>query len=392
MKRFKFLLIAVIVATLTITGLCGVTYAQSLNYDECDRVFLQTLEETASESGYNHEKVSINKQIVYDIDLHEFGLLYDFKIAGDQGFAFLLYSEGIVEVAEMYYGAVNPYADLDGVKPIYLSNSNYAYEKDGEFYFVKDNELIDEDNMNEIKESAFYSGGTPYSAFIETITYTQKTESKNELAKRSPSIISTNGQSATWCAPIAGSNIVQYFDRYSENLIANYTPGSSVGQFYLYKTQGSETDIVTNQLYSMMGTDSINPGTSVTQFKNGLTNYNSGKGYSTTYTSSMSSGNFDFNSAKSLLDAGKPIALFVRDFTLVKITSTTDKDTATGERTVYMHTMAGFGYKDITYTLPDNTIKVSKYIAVASGISTFSSGFMNVDYSIVDDAYGVYIN
>ena len=56
------------------------------------------------------------------------------------------------------------------------------------------------------------------------------------------------------------------------------------------------------------------------------------------------------------------------------------------------HVMAGFGYKEIEYVLNNGTTQVNYFIAVASGLSSRSRGYYNINYStVIDDAYGINI-
>lgn len=54
--------------------------------------------------------------------------------------------------------------------------------------------------------------------------------------------------------------------------------------------------------------------------------------------------------------------------------------------------MAGFGYKEVTYTLTNGGQRQDFYITVASGFFLRKRGYFNINYNTqIDDAYALLI-
>ena len=106
----------------------------------------------------------------------------------------------------------------------------------------------------------------------------------------------------------------------------------------------------------------------------------------------MSGGSFNYNAAKQQIVNGEPIALFLQNCTVGTIQQNSGNDyidyiVATGD-----HVMAGFGYKEVTYTLTGGNTRVDYYIAVASGVSLKVRGFFNINYNTqIDNAYSLLV-
>ena len=142
-----------------------------------------------------------------------------------------------------------------------------------------------------------------------------------------------------------------------------------------------------------MGTDTLNPGTTINQFFSGLSSYCATQGYSVSYESCMNGYSFSYALAKQKMTAGKPLILFLSGFTAATIDENTGYDIITYISTTGTHAMAGFGYKDITYSLLGGGSRTDNYIAVASGFGECSRGYFNINYNTqIDDVYSVYIN
>ena len=58
------------------------------------------------------------------------------------------------------------------------------------------------------------------------------------------------------------------------------------GEFY-YSGQTQEVNDALQELYDLMGTNTTGPGTTETQFINGLTSYVNGQGYNITFNSDI---------------------------------------------------------------------------------------------------------
>lgn len=361
------------------------------DYNDYDEVIMKFLNTVIGEN-INIEELEIQaeKDFVYDINLNKLGVIYDLQINATDGYAIVINVSGEPEVAEMFFDAESPYGETDCLK-VYVSQFLYLEFKDGNYFSADSEEVLSEAQINAIKDIAYCSVDYTITYTNETINYTSKTENSQDIVFRHPACVPVDAYSNE-CAPVAGANIVQFFDRYKTNLIANYTPGSALGQSYLYKEFGTELESVVGQLYSDMGTNSINQGTTINQFKSGLSTYCARKGYSTTYSSCMSNGSLNYNLLKENINDGLPIVLFLDGFTVSDHTDNGNSESISYNNYAAAHVMVGFGYREVTYTLSNGNTRTDKYVRVASGLKERKRGYYNINRNTtIDDAFIVEI-
>ena len=369
----------------------GVADAMPLNDDEFDLVFKQAIAQTLEYENYDDAQIVANKELLFDTDSKQLGFVYDFTVNGNGGFAIVVNTQGFFEITELYLDALSPYAYNDNVNNVYLALGQYAYFADGKLYLAESNvEISVEDGEAVLKAYSDYDSPLTYES--ETITYTHKSENKKNLSGRHPACIGMMNTSNS-CAPVAGTNIIQYYDRFSPNLIADFEPGTPFANTYFYTTDNATLENVKIALASDMSTNNPNPGTTITQFKNGMTKYCNDRGYTFSAQSCMSNGKFSYSIAKQKIDAGQPLVLFVDPFNVITLMAQNSKDIVYYMFGSIAHAMAAFGYNEITYTLADGTTRKDYYLAVASGMSERTSGYCNVNYNtVIDDCYGVVIS
>lgn len=365
--------------------------AMELNNDECDIVFSENVKELAKENYAGVITISATKEPLFDMNLQALGFLYLFSVNAESGYAIVVRINGAFEVAELYFNAVDPYSGANGSR-VYVGNMLYLYYANGDFYLAGEDAPLSEHQVDVVRSIAFYSDGGTITTAYEAVNYVTKSESKYELAKRHPGITHIGGYTNT-CAPVAGANIIQYWDRYKTDLIADYTPGTSVGSLYLYKAPSSYTDAVLVQLYYDMETNVYGSGTTITQFKNGLITYCARENYTVTYESCMVNNAFSYTTAKQYLAAGKPLSIFLYGFNVVEVLNTDSTDHIYYWLSGAGHIMSAFGYKEITYTLADSTTRLDKYLMVAAGLVVKDRGYLNVQSNLqVDDAYAITVS
>lgn len=94
-----------------------------VRYNEIDRLFESTITEIFDyEQTEGGAKVEAEKEWLYDINLCELGVLYDFAYKDKEGFAIII-DDGDVKVTEIYTEGKNPYSK-ENVKNVYVSNKN----------------------------------------------------------------------------------------------------------------------------------------------------------------------------------------------------------------------------------------------------------------------------
>lgn len=393
MKKSLFTLL-ILVSVVICMGLAvlsgGSAYAMELTDDECDVVFWENISELY-EGNRDSLTVTATKEIVYDVDLNRLGFVYDFYANGEEGYAVVIGTDGRFEATEFFFDAENPYADIpQGSKPIYVSSMLYLFYDSGVYYLADGHYVVDEEVLDSMRNVAFYGDDTIYGNYTEYVYFTNRTETNYEMAKRHPGLVAGNDLPVS-CAPVAGGNLIQFWDRYKTDLIPNYTPGTIVGSFYLYKESSSTTNSLITQLYSDMGTGAN--GTMIAQFKTGLGTYCSRQGYTATFTSCMSGGAFNYSVAKQQISAGKPVVLFVDTYTINDFTQRDGYDYITYKVGSGTHVMAGFGYKEVTYALTSGGTRQDYYLAIASGSRIRQRGFFNVNYNTqIDDAYSLLVS
>lgn len=393
-KHTKSIMFIISMLIIIFSILCfnAVVIAEEIeDYNDYDEVLLKFLN-TVIGGNINIDEVEIQaeKDFVYDMNLNKLGVIYDLRINETNGYAIVINVNGEPEVAEMFFDAESPYGEADCLK-VYVSQFLYLEFKDGNYFSADSEEALSEAQINAIQDIAYCSVDYTITYTNETINYMSKTENSQDIVFRHPACVPVNGYSNE-CAPVAGANIVQFFDRYKTNLIANYTPGSALGQSYLYKEFGTELESVVGQLYSDMGTNSVNQGTTINQFKSGLSTYCERKGYSITYTSCMSNGSLNYNLLKENINDGLPIVLFLYGFTISENNDNGNSESISYNNYVAAHVMVGFGYREVTYTLSNGNSRTDKYVRVASGLNERKRGYYNINRNTtIDDAFIVEI-
>ncbi len=234
-----------------------------------------------------------------------------------------------------------------------------------------------------------FNGASDFTTKSFDVAYTDRQAKDNPLALKTPDY--TIG--GVTCVPIAGANLLGFYDRYYDELIPNFTAGVVYGNYYMYKYEDSNVKTATLQLAANMGlTDPAKQGASISDAKIGLTKYCKNKSRNVSFTSAMQNNTFSYEAAKSQLNANKPLIIFCSVFNLVSSGVLDNKETITLSICDDPHAMAVFGYMEITYKLANGTTRVDKYLDVASGLIEFPFGRIYMGSNItIDDAYAVTI-
>lgn len=196
------------------------------------------------------------------------------------------------------------------------------------------------------------------------------------------------------CANVAGANIIGYYDRYFENLIPNIKPGVGTNKYtyYAMTRNMAEKQAVINDLYNRMQTNTVGPGNTQTQYKNGITSYVLSKGLTTTFNSVMSNGSFDLNKAKIQLQNGNPISLYMSSYGFTKVTD--DGSLVTLDKSLYNdnHIVIAFGYEKVSYYNVNGVLIRSEiYLRIATGLQGVTGVYVVNNYGNLNDAESVHI-
>jgi hypothetical protein len=378
MKKALYLILVVAMVCVSLLAVAAPAFAV-VEESECDRVFVETVEELYPDQLPN---ITAQKELLYDIYLEPLGYIYIFDMNGTDNYAVVINADGNYECTEIYFDAQNPYENMQGQK-VYVTVFVYWTYDDG-VYYGENGLPVSEEVFAHFAERAYFGGGTvTYST--ATVTFTNRVDNKNELAFRVPQYSGTGA-----CVPIAGGNVIHYWTRYKSNLMPSFTPGSSLGASYLYATSGAAITSMVAQLETDMGTTVS--GTTIAQFKSGMTTFVNRQGYSVSYTSCISSGVFSYSTAKTQL-ASKPLVLFCNPYAAATLSvsgSTESINTMLGDAA---HAMASFGYREITYTFSNNTTRTDNYLQVSTGLSARTTGYCKMGGdTVIDDAYAINIS
>ncbi len=239
----------------------------------------------------------------------------------------------------------------------------------------------------EYKDSE-YIGSSDFEQHTLTVSYSDKSKSSKDLALNYPAY-----SFFVSCVPKAAACIIGYYDRYFPNLYPNFEPGKEYYGVYSYTSvTNSYVTAEVNQLAADMGTTSPTEGVTVNEFKTGFQEFCSRKSLTATYTSCMSNGSFNFNTAKTQLEQNKPLIIFMSEYNIATLISSSNLDTIDMYTSTVPHAMAAFGYISITYTLSNGQTRIDNYLQVSTGEPSQTSALLNLNYYIdIDNAYAVTI-
>lgn len=355
--------------------------AQELNYDEFDQVFIATINDLGKNNYAGDLNVSASKELLCDLHLAPLGYVYDFTVNGESGYAIVINANGDIEVTELCFDAQNPYSGIGAtLSRVYVNLFTYlTHGEDG--FRSTDGEPIPGIVIDEFEGKAYYYVSGTLVPTTSTISYVSKSESTSLLAGVHPGITASVATYPS-CGPLAAANVVQYWDRYYGHLIENYTPGTLVGSSYVYdngQTLGGLVDQLYSDMYSL--SDSA---IDTTKFRVGLQKYCVRQGLVPQYTVCS-----DYASVKSAFAQGYPVVIFLDTFSFVTINAGDTQATLTQYGAQASHIMAGFGYREITYTLTSGT-QTARYIAVATGRTECPRAYLNYDQgNQIDIIYSV---
>lgn len=191
------------------------------------------------------------------------------------------------------------------------------------------------------------------------------------------------------CAPMAATIIVGYYDYEFENLVPNYSTCYYYNGTYGYRPRSSEVQDVKDQLYTLMGTNTESPGTSVAQFKSGFTSYVNSKGLNISYNSCGNT--FNLQTAINYLNQGQPIAVFVSGYEYFPEVGLYREDghfSMGGRSSTNTHVFVAYGYRQYRYYDENGLFKTENYLVVVFGDGT--QGLLSIDrVTNIDEAYAI---
>jgi len=379
-----FIGLFVMMFVVPISCVSGNQVALALNpKDIFDEIFIQTI----TEMGQSSDKVDATKQTIYDLELRPLGYIYNFTSNYSFGYAIMTNQDDCVKVSEVVLDAESPYLECSGLA-VYPSELNYIEYKNEKYNIVGSSIRFDYAKAAELFPVRYCGTGGSLQVKESKITFVSKSINSYSLARTVPTYTTLRLDNP--CVSVASANIIAYYDRFKENLIPDYNPGKSIGRSYLYNKQNVTIDNLIEHIYNILNPNSSGQGNTISEFKQGLAYYCSEKGYSVEFEKCPTA-NF-YNTSKNMVSNGRPIVMFTRGVEFCLITENNTEDvirTFTGNLN---HTMCGFGYKEVEYTLPNNSVNVERYILVSTGIENYPSAYLNANNNLaIDEIYGINI-
>lgn len=238
-------------------------------------------------------------------------------------------------------------------------------------------------------DTTYFDSGSSGETYEVVINYDNYDMFDVHLEKLCP--IYRNLTQLNSCAPLAGSIVIGYYDDEFNNLIPDYESGYTYNGKFYFRPQNDTVIAMKEYLYELMGTNSINPGTSVSQFKNGLTKYVNQQGYSISYSSC--GGSFNIETAKSYISQQKPIVLFLNSYEYyvdAGISQDSTHMSLLGRRSSNGHVLVVYGYREFKFYTNNQLTRTEKFLIVAFGDGT--KGYLSVNSTnCIDEAYAISI-
>lgn len=391
----KKILAILTIAVMLFASMGGLSAFAFVSLEECDKCFQATMNALLDRDDVEGNSITAVRKPVYDLFLLHMGYVYEFELAEGEGYAIIICDEGNYVAQEVMPHSQSPYAEVGEEELcVFVNSMSYYKAVDGKICDITDGEEISAEAFDFLKENAvFYKNEQlkdPEYVTVE-IHYSTYEMDTYGMAFRTPMFCGPGISSG--CAAVAGGNLIGYFDRYYEDLIPNHAAGRYISEYYAYNYADNYVDEAIKTLYQdMNGTEN---GISEENFKSGLKTYCARKGLSCDFNSLMSWGKLDYDSVKSSMHNNKPVALLLNTYNNCDIRMYNDQNEHDFVYTNYFgnHVMVGFGYRVMTYNMPDGNKERYRFIYVATGFGNPKDAYFNIDYSTnIVSAYGVNIH
>lgn len=236
-----------------------------------------------------------------------------------------------------------------------------------------------------------YADAPVYSTYaFETINYTKKeVVGQQDTAGGCPLYYNTNLTNA--CGPIAGAEIVAFYDKYYPELIPNWV--SYYEASGKYRAQDSTyVGPLLQELYDLMSTNVNGDGVSESEFTTGLKTYFTNHGRTMSLSSIKSGSTFNYTSCKSAIDSNKVIVLFVKPGDLYTMTYGNGFDAIASFNISGNHIMVAYGYLKINYYNSAGLFRTDTYLKVATGLPSIQTALYKLNTGNLQAGYTVNIS
>ncbi len=242
---------------------------------------------------------------------------------------------------------------------------------------------------NEMTFCETYSDGSGSYERISRDTYCDYYELYNTFIPKKVPAYSSVGLSNN-CAGVAGTELIAYYDSVLPNLIPNFEPGYEWAGEYYFDGNTSQTVAVQNELYNLMGTNTTGDGTTINQFKKGITSYVNNQGYNISFSSC---GKFNLNSALNFFNKNIPLIIFLNSYEYYAEIGISLEDNHVhmiGRKSTNPHVAVAFGYLEFDFFKDGAVFKKDKFLIISFGDD--SLGYLSIDnYDCFEDSYAITI-
>lgn len=206
----------------------------------------------------------------------------------------------------------------------------------------------------------------------ETIAYDSKVVTENETGPTFPCFENTNGTIRNYCAPLAGTVLAGYYDRWYESLIPGYSTWTSFGPISIYSSFSSNTYIQSafERLYELTKTNVYHDGTTEEEFVTGMNQYVDEKGLNISYNSVKQGNSIDLSLMDTYLDNEKPVLLLCETYNIITaIADDGEQVTLSKINSDVAHMMVAYGYEQYAYYKNGRLFRTDTYLKVSSGVN-----------------------
>lgn len=243
-------------------------------------------------------------------------------------------------------------------------------------------------------DTIYYVGGNTGVNTLGTVNYYKNYAEGSRIVQYEyvglpngcPLYYNNNPSLTNCCANVTGAMLIGFYDRYNENLIPNvsaYNAGYNV-----YSPMGwiaNEIQSIINDLYMKMGTNTIKPGTSESQFFNGMEQFCNAKNLNIETESVKYNNGLNFSSIKQAFSNNKPVVVFASKHNTISIRSNVVNIVCSD----IPHIFVASGYYQYKVYSNSNALLDEFYVLRASkGIAgAVDAIIVDSDYFTIDNAY-----
>lgn len=202
----------------------------------------------------------------------------------------------------------------------------------------------------------------------EKVSYTRKeVVDEYETPGGCPTYHNTNFSNA--CGPVAGAEIVAFYDKYYPELIPNWVSYYEASGKYRPQTSAYVQPLL-EELYNLMSANVNGDGVSESEFTTGLKSYFTSHGRTLSLSSIKSGSTFNYTSCKSAINSNKVIVLFITPGDVYTLAYGSGFDNVSNYTISGNHIMVAYGYMKINYYNSSGLFRTDTYLKVATGFDS----------------------